>query len=296
MAEAAFETAREIKLVAEFELRGDFFDREFALVEKGSGAIDARIEVEAAGGEADGIAKFFAKRLVGKAEFTRDGGGRCAGFAVGDHHLAGGVEPVFARGGCFLRGLAVGEDFGEHGNETADGDLRRSFLAEMERWDELKKAAKPVVAVLRVMHGRARVEQLRVAEEIEGGALELKPEFVPKFAGLRAATVRVIGEVEDEIALADFRPRRVRVGVEAVAVHHVAKRIAVERALRIRRHADAEAALVYAAKANGAERGFDRAEEEPGFYGVIDDVGHGTGGESGRPENTWFIPAGPFFR
>jgi len=108
VAEAALEAAGEIELVAELQLRGDLLDRETPLMQQGGGAVDAGVEVEAAGGKADGGAKFLAEGLVGEAKLFGDGVGREAGPAVGDHQLAGGVEPVLARRGRVVGRLAVG--------------------------------------------------------------------------------------------------------------------------------------------------------------------------------------------
>ena len=58
---AALETAREIELVAELELRGDFLDRVPALVQQRGGSINSRIEVKTAGRKSDRTAKFFAE-------------------------------------------------------------------------------------------------------------------------------------------------------------------------------------------------------------------------------------------
>jgi len=72
LTEPAFEAAREIELVAEIELGGDFFNRVSTLMEERGGAIDARIEMKSSGRKADGFTKLFPKRLIGETHFLRD--------------------------------------------------------------------------------------------------------------------------------------------------------------------------------------------------------------------------------
>ena len=61
---AALETAREIELVAELELRGDFLDRVPALVQQRRGAVDAGIEMKPARRKTNRTSEFLPERLV----------------------------------------------------------------------------------------------------------------------------------------------------------------------------------------------------------------------------------------
>jgi hypothetical protein len=271
LTETTLEAAGEIELVAKIELRGNFLDRETPLMQQRCGAVDSRIEMKASWGKTDDFAEFFSKRLVGKPEFTGDSGRVSVGGVMSGEQFARRVQPVIARRRRFFRGFTVGEDFREHGDEATHGNLRRNFLPQVQRRNELKEPAEPVIAILCVMHGLAGIEQFCVAQQIERRAFELEPEFIPKFVRPRPAAMRMAGKVGDQIALADVHRIDLRVGIEAAAFHHVAQGVTRQRAHRPGKEADTKSPLVNPAKADSAERRFHRPQQQPGFYGVVDE-------------------------
>src|SRR3954467_11603120 len=104
--------------------------------------------MEASGRETDRAAEFLAKRLVGKAELARDYQRLVtARGVVRREKLARVVDPVVARSGRLVGRVAVRQNFRQHGNEATDDHLRGSFLAQVQRRDDLEKAPEPVVAV-----------------------------------------------------------------------------------------------------------------------------------------------------
>src|SRR5882757_2366811 len=107
----------------------------------------------------------------------------------GGQQRASTVDPVGPRLRRLVLRRAVGQDLRERGKKAAHGYLRRGRLAKVQRRDELEKAAKPRVTVLRVVERTTRIEDSRFAQQVENGPLELKPKLVPKFAGPRAAAM-----------------------------------------------------------------------------------------------------------